>query len=110
MVIINLDGTTELSHRMSSKAHPKGTKPITVFEEPTTVFRFDTGSALRGNKHPAPFHPDLPKFFIKWLTNRRNIVLDPFMGSGTVAKAAQEMGRNYLGFEINSSYQSIKIE
>lgn len=98
--IVNSDGTTELSQRGSSKPHPKGAKPI-------TVFRFNTGSALRGLKHPAPFHPDLPKFFIKWLTNKRNIVLDPFMGSGTVAEVAKEMGRNYLGFEINPIYKSI---
>ena len=95
--IIKEDGTTVLSQRGSSKAHPKGTKP-------TTVFRFNTASALRGINHPAPFHPELPGFFIKWLTNRGDIVLDPFMGSGTVALVCKRMRRNYLGFEINKSY------
>ena len=98
--IINLDGTTQLSQRGRSEPHPKGTKH-------TTVFEFNTGSALRGNKHPAPFHPDLPEFFVIWLTNKGNIILDPFMGSGTVAKVAKEMGRNYLGFEINPSYKFV---
>jgi hypothetical protein len=52
------DGTTILTTKKQSIPNPKGTKPI-------TVFRFDTCSALRGIKHPAPFHPQLPNFFIK---------------------------------------------
>ena len=95
--IINGDGTTELSQRGTSKPHPLGKKPI-------TVFRFNTCSALRGLKHPAPFHPDLPEFFIKWLTDERDIVLDPFMGGGTVAEVSKKMKRNYIGFEINPTY------
>lgn len=95
--IILLDGTTKLSQRGSSKPHPLGTKP-------TTVFRFDTCSALRGLEHPAPFHPQLPEFFIKWLTDEKDIVLDPFMGGGTVAEVCYKMRRNYLGFEVNPKY------
>ncbi len=105
--IILPDGTAILSQRGSSKPHPNGSKPITVFEfesEPSGVFRFDTGSALRGNGHPAPFHPDLPSWFIKWLTNDGDVVLDPFMGGGTVAESALKLGRNYIGFEINPKY------
>lgn len=95
--IIKEDGTTELTTRKFSIPHPKGRKPI-------TVFRFNTGSALRGLKHPAPFHPDLPEFFIKWLTDEGDIVLDPFMGGGTVALVCKEMKRNCIGFEINPGY------
>jgi len=95
--IINSDGITELSQRGSSKPHPLGKKPI-------TVFRFDTGSALRGLQHPAPFHPQLPEFFIKWLTDDGDVVLDPFMGGGTVAVVCKKMKRNHIGFEINHEY------
>ena len=95
--IIKSDGTTELSQRGSSKPHPLGKKPI-------TVFRFDTGSALRGLKHPAPFHPQLPEFFIKWLTNKGDVVLDPFMGGGTTAEVSLRLNRKYIGFEINTEY------
>ncbi len=95
--LVNPDGTTELSQRGSSKPHPLGKKPI-------TVFRFDTGSALRGLQHPAPFHPQLPEFFIKWLTDEGDIVLDPFMGGGTVAEVCLKMKRNYLGFEVSKTY------
>lgn len=95
--IIKEDGTTELSQRGSSEPHPLGAKP-------TTVFNFNTGSALRGNKHPAPFHPDLPEWFINWLTDEGDIILDPFMGGGTVAEVAKKMKRKYIGFEINPKY------
>lgn len=101
--IVNSDGTTELSQRGTSQAHPLGAKPITVFQ-------FNTGSALRGNKHPAPFHPDLPEFFVKWLTEEGDIVLDPFMGGGTVAEVALNMKRKYLGFEVNPAYIEIAEE
>lgn len=95
--IVLPDGTTKLSQRGSSKPHPFGTKP-------TTVFRFDTCSALRGLEHPAPFHPQLPEFFIKWLTDEGDIVLDPFMGGGTVAEVCIRMKRKYIGFDINQKY------
>ena len=95
--IVKPDGTTELSDRGESKANPYGTKP-------TTVFDFDTGSALRGNNHPAPFHPQLPEFFIKWLTDKNDVVLDPFMGGGTTGVVSRKMSRNYIGFEINDTY------
>lgn len=95
--IILPDGTTVLSQRGSSKAHPKGAKPI-------TVFRFDTGSALRGLKHPAPFHPQLPEWFINWLTDKGDIILDPFMGGGATAISSLKLDRNYIGFDINPEY------
>lgn len=95
--IILPDGTTKLSQRGSSKPHPLGAKPI-------TVFRFDTCSALRGLEHPAPFHPQLPEFFIKWLTDEGDVVLDPFMGGGTVAEVCIKTKRKYIGFDINPKY------
>jgi DNA modification methylase len=98
--IVNSEGITELSQRGSSKPHPLGKKPI-------TVFRFDTGSALRGMEHPAPFHPQLPEWFIRWLTDEGDVVLDPFMGGGTVAEVAVRMKRNYMGFEINKPYKKM---
>lgn len=91
------DGTTILTTKKQSIPNPKGTKPI-------TVFRFDTCSALRGIKHPAPFHPQLPNFFIKWLTEKNDLVLDPFVGSGTTAISCIMNNRKYIGFDINSKY------
>jgi len=101
--IVLPDGTTVLSQRGSSKPHPLGKKPI-------TVFRFDTGSALRGLQHPAPFHPQLPEWFINWLTDEGDIILDPFMGGGTTAIVSIKTKRKYIGFEINQKYIDMTIE
>ena len=40
-------------------------------------------------------------------SNENDLVLDPFMGSGTTAVAASELKRNYLGFELNEEYFEI---
>ncbi len=93
------NGKTELN-RKYNKLNSKGAKPI-------NVFRFDNCSAIRNLNHPAPFHPQLPTFFIKWLTDINDIILDPFMGVGTTAIACKNLKRNYIGFEINQEYINI---
>lgn len=77
---------------------------------PSCILRFPTNAITKGNKHPAPFHRDLPIWFIKALTDKGDLVLDPFMGSGTTACAAIEMGRNWMGFELNQEYIDIAYE
>jgi len=57
--------------------------------------------------HPAPFPDRLAADHIQSWSNKGDTVLDPFMGSGTTAKAAQELGRHYIGFEINPEYVEI---
>ena len=76
---------------------------------PSTVMKFNGAGTLRstGSKHPAPFHPDLPTWFMKWLTTEGDVVLDPFMGGGTVASVCKEMNRNYIGFELNENYRPL---
>jgi len=44
---------------------------------------------------------------IKMYSFYDELVLDPFMGAGTTAVAAKQLGRNYLGFELNSEYIEI---
>ena len=39
-----------------------------------------------------------------------DVILDPFIGSGTTAVACKELNRNYIGFEINEKYHSIAID
>jgi len=72
---------------------------------PSSVFKFQTAGVLReSGKHPAPFNPELPEWFIQYLTEKGDIVLDPFMGSGSTAIAAKRYGRDYLGFDITPRY------
>ncbi|MEO9059415.1 MAG: site-specific DNA-methyltransferase, partial [Ktedonobacteraceae bacterium] len=57
--------------------------------------------------HSATFPVDLPAWFIKLLTRPGDIVLDPFMGSGTTAVAAKQLGRRCIGIEIDPTYVQI---
>lgn len=64
-----------------------------------------------GNQgHSAAFPVDLPSWFIKLFTKPGDIVLDPFIGSGTTAVAAKQLGRKYIGIEIDPTYIHIAQE
>ena len=58
-------------------------------------------------EHPAIFPDDLAADHITAWSNPGDLVLDPFSGSGTTAKAAKELGRRFLGLEINPEYCAI---
>ncbi|MDP1805542.1 MAG: site-specific DNA-methyltransferase, partial [Acidimicrobiales bacterium] len=60
-------------------------------------------SATRVN-HPAPFPVELPQRLIELYTYAGDVVLDPFMGSGTTAVAAVRTGRHYLGYDMDEGY------
>ena len=55
-------------------------------------------------RHPARFPAALPAFFIKMLTDERDVVLDIFGGSNTTGFAAQALNRKWLTFELNQKY------
>ncbi len=57
--------------------------------------------------HQAMFPDELPKRVIKMFTFVGETVLDPFLGSGTTAKVALELGRNAIGYEINENFLKI---
>ena len=54
--------------------------------------------------HPAPFPIELPKRLIEFYSFESDVILDPFMGSGTSALAALELKRRFVGYEINEKY------
>lgn len=75
---------------------------------PSNVISLPTNTT--NTKHPATFHIGLPQFFIKLMTNKGDLVLDPFIGSGTTAMACLEEGRNFLGFDSSQEYVDMAIE
>lgn len=54
--------------------------------------------------HPARYPIGLPEFFIKLLTDRGDVVLDPFCGSNVTGECAERHGRRWLAFEISETY------
>ncbi|WP_414048584.1 DNA-methyltransferase [Macrococcus animalis] len=60
-------------------------------------------------KHPTQKPVKLFEHFISLLTDEDDLVLDPFMGSGTSAIAARNLKRNFIGIELNSTYYNIAL-
>ena len=71
-----------------------------------SVWEIPAESASRV-QHPAPFPVALPRRFIELYTYRDELVLDPFIGSGTTAVAAVETGRHYVGYELDPGYVEV---
>lgn len=86
---------------------PSGGRPIRkdeFFEATTDVWEIPPENATRVN-HPAPFPVDLPGRLIRLYTYERDLVLDPFMGSGTTAVAALLEKRHFVGYETEAAYK-----
>jgi site-specific DNA-methyltransferase (cytosine-N4-specific) len=90
-------------------------------------FRRDNGGAIPGNLltvpntrshdayfhrcraaglpiHPARFPPAIPEFFIRFLTDPGQLVLDPFAGSNVTGQVAEALGRTWISVELNADY------
>lgn len=60
--------------------------------------------------HPTPKPKTFIKEILSMFSKENDIVLDPFIGSGSVAVACKQLKRNYIGFEIDSNYSKIANE
>jgi site-specific DNA-methyltransferase (adenine-specific) len=70
------------------------------------VWDMPTESARRVG-HPAPFPVELPEQLIRLYTFENDLVLDPFMGSGSALVAAARLGRGYIGYDLDPEYVAI---
>lgn len=78
---------------------------VVVFEEEhylSNVLEFST--VCYNKDHSAAFPMELPTWFINLFTQPGDLVLDPFLGSGTTAIVSKSMGRHYIGIDIDGSY------
>jgi site-specific DNA-methyltransferase (adenine-specific)/site-specific DNA-methyltransferase (cytosine-N4-specific) len=74
---------------------------------PTTLINISSESKRIADNHVAVYPVELVKYFIKGSTKEGNLVLDPFMGTGTTALACKQLGRNYIGFDLQQDYIDI---
>jgi len=76
------------------------------FKNPKTVIYFKS-ERCHPRLHPTQKPVALFEYLIKTYTNKDDLVLDNCMGSGTTAVACKQLGRHYIGFEINKEYYKI---
>jgi site-specific DNA-methyltransferase (adenine-specific) len=77
--------------------HPDGALP-------TTLVNISSESKRVADNHVAVYPLELVKYFIKGSTKESDLILDPFMGTGTTALAAKQLNRNFIGFELQKDY------
>lgn len=88
------------------KCNPLGKNPTDVWEFPKVTSGADRASAER-TAHPAQFPTAVIDRIVRACSNVGDLVIDPFMGSGTTAEVALSTGRLVLGFELESKYLEI---
>ena len=71
-----------------------------------STWTFPAASAKQ-TRHPAPFPIELPARLIQLYTYTHDVVLDPFLGSGTTALAARQAGRYFVGYELSPEYARV---
>ena len=98
-------GSTSKRETRSAREDRKLTGAYRTVKETSrrfNVWRIDRGRNL--SKHPAVFPYDLARDHILSWSSPGDLVLDPFMGSGTTAVAAKNNDRDFIGFEIDKTY------
>ena len=106
-------GAKAMRRADGSVDHLQPRKPAAEFGLRSNVWRGLTAgqeTPCAGAKHPAPMPYWLAFDHIRSWSNPGDIVLDPFHGSGTTGRAAQEQGRNWIGCESNADYAPLQQE
>lgn len=100
---------SHLARNVSNWLNKKKVFPhnVVVFEEEHRLYLgnvIETAVDVSSKNHSAIFPIELPSWFIRLFTKENDIVLDPFLGSGTTAVAAYLNGRKYVGIELKKEY------
>jgi len=95
--VLNADDAPSISSLL------KGTNTRSV--EPYQVFCRDNEIQL----HPARMPADVAEFFVRFLTDEGNLVLDPFSGSNTTGATAEQLGRKWLSIDADWNYATSSV-
>lgn len=114
--VFNLD-SVRVPQKYPGKKYYKGSKKGMLSgnplgKNPSDVWDIPNVKAKHVEKtiHPCQFPVALPQRLIKALTNQGDLVLDPFMGSGTTGVAALLESRRFAGAELNDEYYAISVD
>ena len=77
---------------------------------PSNIVNIGSESRRIAGNHVAVYPERLVNYFIQGSTDEDDLVLDPFMGTGTTAVIAKALGRNYIGFDTNKEYVRFAID
>lgn len=96
--------TTDAS--MSTPNHSEHARRLTDFWR----FPVKAGSLRKTPNHKAPFPEELVRRIILLSTDEGDVVLDPFVGSGTTMKVALQLQRKIIGYEINATFRKVILQ
>ncbi len=107
---LELNGTTYKNFSKNEQKREKLAKPVKNKKIKGNIWEYVVGKKKEDQEakgHPAPFPCELVRDHIKSWTNEGDLVFDPMSGSGTTARVACEMGRQYIGIDISHEYCEI---
>lgn len=91
------------------KVNPNGKNPGDVWDIPKVTSGKGRASPERTD-HPAQYPEEVIERVIKTSTDPGDVILDPFLGSGTTAKVARDLGRSCIGIELDDEYMDEIIQ
>jgi site-specific DNA-methyltransferase (adenine-specific) len=93
----------------------KGRKTINDYSVRTNIWEYKNGMGFTSSNPIAHFHPAIfpeklvEDHILSW-SESGDLIVDPFMGSGTTAVVANRLGRKFIGIEINEEYYNLAIK
>jgi site-specific DNA-methyltransferase (adenine-specific) len=107
-VIVASKGRCDRARSVKQRAREGLPHESTIMTEDFMALTLDVwpipAESARRVGHPAPFPVELPAQLIRLYTYENDLVLDPFMGSGSALIAAAVLGRRYVGYDLDQSY------
>jgi len=110
---LELNGTTYKNYSKNEQIREKLAKPVKDKKIKGNIWEYVVGKKQEDQEakgHPAPFPCELVRDHIKSWTNQGDLVFDPMSGSGTTARVAVELKRNYIGIDISHQYCELARE
>jgi len=107
---LKLNGTTYKNYSRGIQVRKKLAKPVKDKKIKGNVWKYVVGKKAEdqeAKEHPAPFPCQLVRDHISSWSNKGDIVLDPFVGSGTTCEIAKLQGRKFIGIDISEDYCKI---